>query len=244
MLSIGESARRGENEKLYFHFLKLKTEINVDALPETSEDIALKHLARYLAQQRIQQRLLRSHLTTFLSPVHKKHSDQQLDHQEERRIAEFLKATQESKLNRKLRTWLDHLYQSSHYHAQNRNQDSGYFYNQRHKYPDPDYSDEKQPDETDNIDGRIFSKDLQYERIYDMDSGGATRDESVVDTFHDKYADHNHEGGIKSVAEATGPEFTYKFDDSNLQEKHPFAVRPNDPRYYSDAPFSSGKHSH
>ncbi|XP_029171034.1 uncharacterized protein LOC114940494 [Nylanderia fulva] len=204
-----------------------------DALPETPEDIALKQLARYLeAQQRFQQRLHRSHLATFLSPVHKKHSDQQLDHQEERRI-EFLKATQESRLNRKLRTFLDHLYQSSHYHAQNRDRNSGYFYNQRHNYPE-----EKEPDETDNNDGPVFSKDLEFKQIFDVDSGGAMRDESVVGTFHDKYMDHHHGSGIESAAEAMEPEFTYKFDDSNLQEKHPFAVRPNDPRYYNE-PLSS-----
>ncbi|XP_076649964.1 uncharacterized protein LOC143357389 isoform X2 [Halictus rubicundus] len=35
-------------------------------------------------------------------------------------------------------------------------------------------------------------------------------------------------------------EFTFKFDDSNMAEEHPFAVKPNDPRFYQDTPFDSG----
>ena len=37
------------------------------------------------------------------------------------------------------------------------------------------------------------------------------------------------------------PEFTFAFGEPDLSDKHPFAVRPNDPRYYQDAPFSSCK---
>lgn len=36
------------------------------------------------------------------------------------------------------------------------------------------------------------------------------------------------------------PEFIFKFEDSILPERHPFAVKPNDPRYYNNAPFSLG----
>ncbi|CAK9798137.1 Neural proliferation differentiation and control protein 1 [Anthophora quadrimaculata] len=36
----------------------------------------------------------------------------------------------------------------------------------------------------------------------------------------------------------TTPEFKFKFDDSNLRESHPFAVKPNDPRYYQETFFS------
>ncbi|XP_033223752.1 uncharacterized protein LOC117177268 isoform X2 [Belonocnema kinseyi] len=34
------------------------------------------------------------------------------------------------------------------------------------------------------------------------------------------------------------PEFTFAFGEPDLSEKHPFALRPNDPRYYQEAPFS------
>lgn len=36
----------------------------------------------------------------------------------------------------------------------------------------------------------------------------------------------------------TIPEFTFKFEDSILPETYPFAVKPNDPRYYNNALFS------
>lgn len=36
------------------------------------------------------------------------------------------------------------------------------------------------------------------------------------------------------------PQFTFRFADSNLKDRHPFAVKPNDPRYYQDAPFFEG----
>ncbi|EFN61061.1 Neural proliferation differentiation and control protein 1 [Camponotus floridanus] len=222
-----------------------------NALPETSsmsDDIALKHLIHYLEAHRLQQRLHRSHLTTFLSPVHKKHSDfQQLNRQEERLI-EYLtdrKAAEES-LNQKLNAWLKHYYHPPNYHDsiadQIVKQNSEYFRNLDHKYSD--YPEEKQPDEM-NSNGH-FSKDLEYRQTFNVDRGRAM-DESVVDTFH-KYIDHNpagiswhHEGGRKTArpTEATEPEFTYEFDNSNLEEKHPFAVAPNDPRYYDKAPFSS-----
>ncbi|XP_029663977.1 uncharacterized protein LOC115235959 [Formica exsecta] len=225
-----------------------------DALPETSEVIALKHLARYLEAHRLQQRLHRSHLATFLSPMHKKHSNlQQLNHQEERRgIVEFIpdRKAAEDILNRKLKAWLERYYHSPHYHDslvnQITSQDSEYFYNLDNKYPD--YPEEKQPDETNN--GGHFSKDLEYGPTFDVDRGEAM-ERPIVNTFH-KYIDHNpagtflhHEGGretarpASATAEATEPEFTYRFDNSNLEEKHPFAMAPNDPRYYNDAPFSS-----
>ncbi|XP_072748900.1 uncharacterized protein [Anoplolepis gracilipes] len=225
-----------------------------DALPETSEDIVLKQLSRYLEahQQHLQQRLHRSHLATFLSPVHKKHSNlQQLNHEEEsRRIVEILtdrKAAQDS-LNRKLNAWLEHYYHPPHYHNSIVNQiasqnSAEYIYNLNHnKYPD--YPEEKQPDETNDD---HFPKELEYGRTFDVDRGGAM-EEPVVNNFH---IDHNpalgillhHEDGREAARPAspaeTEPEFTYKFDNSNLGEKHPFAVAPNDPRYYNNAPFSS-----
>lgn len=245
---IGKSAAR--KRECDFHFF----ERYADALPETSKDIALKHLIHYLEAHRLQQRLHRSHLATFL-PVHKKHSDfQQLNHQEERRIVEILtgrKAAEDS-LNRKLNAWLEHYYHPPNYHdsidVEIANPNSGYFHTLDHKYPN--YPEEKQSDEMNN-NGR-FSKDLEYEQTFDVDRG-RTMEEPVEDTFH-KYINHDpalgillhHEGereAARSVEATESPEFTFKFDNSNYEEKHPFAVAPNDLRYYEEAPFSLGKHS-
>nr|XP_012153068.1 PREDICTED: uncharacterized protein LOC100879801 isoform X1 [Megachile rotundata] len=40
--------------------------------------------------------------------------------------------------------------------------------------------------------------------------------------------------------QTTLPEFTYHFDDTGLNEKHPFAVKPNNPKFYQDGPFFLG----
>ncbi|KAL6256519.1 hypothetical protein P5V15_012632 [Pogonomyrmex californicus] len=208
-----------------------------DALPETSEDIALKHLARYLEAQRLH----RSHLPTFLSPMHKKHNNL-LDRQEERETLKLLaerKATLDT-LKQKLETWLRHAYGSNHRIDADRivDREPEYlYYNPDLKHPD--YLEEKQPNENDDP----FSKDLEYGQTFDVDRDAIN--------FREKYINHNHatsmlhhESGreaaaVRPATAATGPEFTYKFDDSNLKEKHPFAVKPNDPRYYGTAPFSS-----
>lgn len=210
-----------------------------DALPETSEDVALK-LARYLEAHRLQQRLYRSHLPTFLSPMHKKYNNL-LDHQEEREVLSPFYRKYSDKKEQNFLTWL-----TQHY-RQNQITEPEYllsYYNLDLKRPT--YSEEKQPSEND---GR-FSKDLGYGKIFDVNREPM---ESTLDSFQEKYVDFNHgtfhhEGGMEAApirpataatSGATEPEFTYKFDDSNLKEKHPFAVKPNDPRYYSEEPFSS-----
>jgi hypothetical protein len=215
-------------------------EYYTDALPETSEDITLKHLARYLEAQRFQQRLHRSHLPTFLSPVHKKHdSAPQLDHQKTRELLEVLA----DKLRQKVETnhvdWTNHRHRTMYDPIlQIAKQEAKYFFPHYHLgYP------EEKPNENDDR----FTKNLDYGRTFDVDRGMM---EESVPSFYGK---HNHvmgvlhyEGGSEAapMQSATNePEFTYKFDKSNLKEKHPFAVKPNDPRYYKDVPFSSGKYS-
>ncbi|XP_011062016.1 PREDICTED: protein cab-1 [Acromyrmex echinatior] len=205
-----------------------------DALPETSEDVALK-LARYLEAHRLQQRLHRSHLPTFLSSMYKKHNSL-LDHQEEREVLLKLLSDRKDFLE-----WLTHFYRQNQ--ITEPNYLSSYFNLDLKR---PTYSEEKQPSEND---GR-FSKDLGYGKIFDVNRDPM---ESTLDSFQKKYMDFNHgtfhhEGGMEAApihpataaaSGATEPEFTYKFDDSNLKEKHPFAVKPNDPRYYGEEPFSS-----
>ncbi|XP_071878774.1 uncharacterized protein isoform X1 [Bombus fervidus] len=57
--------------------------------------------------------------------------------------------------------------------------------------------------------------------------------------FHGRYSSGSiNEYGKNDIQiqklEATTPDFTF---DSNLRDRQPFAVKPNDPRYYQDAPF-------
>lgn len=212
-----------------------------DALPETSEDVALK-LARYLEAHRLQQRLHRSHLPTFLSSMHKKHNS--LLDQEKREVLRLLTdKTVNLNLKEKLLTWLGQHHRSSQIAGREPEYILSY---DNLDLKRPMYTEEKQSAESD---GR-FSKNLGYGQFFDTD-----RDmiEAILDSFRE-YTDFNHgmetlhhEGGreaapVRSAAVAstpTEPEFTYKFDKSNLKEKHPFAVKPNDPRYYDVEPFSS-----
>lgn len=221
----------------------------IDALPETSEDAALKQLVRYLETHRLQQRLHQSHLPMFLSPMHKKHNN--LDRQEER----FLKLLAERKVTLDdlkqffIKNWLVHHYRSNNPIAdQITDREPEYllsYYNLGPKRPA--YFEEKQLNENDDR----LSKDIGYGQTFDVD-----RDQ--LESILEKYIDFNHgvgtlhhEGGKEAApmrpatavtSAATEPEFTYKFDNSNLKEKHPFAVKPNDPRYNGEAPFSSGIH--
>ncbi|XP_015602492.1 uncharacterized protein LOC107271249 isoform X2 [Cephus cinctus] len=58
--------------------------------------------------------------------------------------------------------------------------------------------------------------------------------------FHKDLSGDNVDDSIVN-RETTEPivQFTFKFDDSNLADKDPIAVKPNDPRYYQDNPFST-----
>ncbi|KAL0113733.1 hypothetical protein PUN28_012690 [Cardiocondyla obscurior] len=209
-----------------------------DALSETSEDAALKHLARYLETHRLQQRLHQSHLPTLLSPMHKKHNS--LDRQEER----LLKLLTEKKITLNDLIFiiknLAHRYRINHNPIADQITDRELEYFQPYYNPrSPVYPEEKQLNENDDR----FPKDIAYEQSFDV-LGTLTK------YLQDKYGNFNHEmetlhheGGreaapIRTETAAIGPEFTYEFDNSNLKEDHPFAVKPNDPRYYGKAPFA------
>lgn len=219
-------------------------------MPETSEDIALKHVARYLEAQRLQQRLHRSHLTPYLSPMHKKHA------QKERDLLETLnKIAQEDLIRQELKMWTRN--RQHHYPepvnrvVSERDYPLPYYdLDLKLDYPDPKQNEDDRQDYRDGLGygykARTDNMDMAYGRVFDADKGV----EEPVVGFHDRYRDRNHagvlhEGSREAVAQPATidePEFTYKFDNSNLEEKHPFAVKPNDPRYYSNAPFSSGKY--
>jgi len=172
----------------------------------------------------------------FLSPVHKKHdSVPQLDHQKAQELLEILA----NKLREKVETnhvdWMNHRHRPMY--DPSLQKQARYFFPHYHV----DYPEEKPNENNDR-----FIKDLNYGRTFDMDRGMM---EESVPSFYGK---HNHvmgvlhyEGGSEAapMQPANELEFTYKFDNSNLEEKQPFAVKPNDPRYYKDMPFSSGKYS-
>lgn len=217
-----------------------------------SEDAALKHLARYLETYRLQQRSHQSHLPMFLSPIHKKRNN--LDRQD---LEYFLKLLAKKNIDLELKffikNWLAHNYRSNHNPIADQITDqepeyllSSIYYN---------LESLKRPEEKQlNENNEPFPKNIKYEQIFDVDRDSM---EPILDSFG-KNTDFihgmemlHHEGGREAApmrsataSATTEPEFTYKFDNSNLEEKHPFAVKPNDPRYYGEAPFSLGKHSY
>ncbi|XP_014486133.1 PREDICTED: uncharacterized protein LOC106750342 [Dinoponera quadriceps] len=230
-----------------------------DALPETSEDLALaKYLARYLKAQRLQhlQYLLPSHLpaSSFRS-MHKKHNGvsqmEEADQQRRQKQHELLEVLKKSTLDslrsrerQKLRTW-----PHRHYHHQYNPIDeiisSGgedhfvNYYGVKVGYP------EMKPSASED-DGQVYGDVLgQYGRVF------ADGEEEPILNFRGKWMEGDHAivlhegggGGHRSTGAPAQPAIdeamvTYRFDKPNLDDRHPFAVRPNDPRYYSDAPFS------
>ncbi|XP_032664974.1 uncharacterized protein LOC116841303 [Odontomachus brunneus] len=203
-----------------------------DVLPETSEDIALKYLARYLKAQRLQQYL---HPSPFRSPMHKKQHSVQLDRQKQRELLETLKKTTLENLRRqqKLRTWPRHYHQQ--YYPINDMSGQDYLMN----YYKLDYPEMKSSED----DSQSYGDSLGYGQAFPDANGDAVAE---LD-FRGKWmeGDHAivlHEGGRENTARPAAIDrdtlITFRFDKSNLQEKHPFAVKPNDPRYYSNAPFT------
>lgn len=199
--------------------------------------------------------------------MHKKHNNA-LDRQEER---EVLKLPADRKVTlENLESWNPYNLQkfwtrwlAYHYRLNNNDLMANQITNQEPEYLSsyynldlkrPVYTEEKQPNKNDDR----FSKNLGYGQIFDVLDSNRDALESILDSFREKYVGFNHEMGTLhhevgreaasmhpatvAASAVTEPEFTYKFDDSNLKEKHPFAVKPNDPRYYGETPFSSGKH--
>ncbi|XP_076679875.1 uncharacterized protein LOC143375046 isoform X1 [Andrena cerasifolii] len=76
-----------------------------------------------------------------------------------------------------------------------------------------------------------------YEGTRDLGKG--MKEEPVME-FPASYDELVNEDEKPQKVRESRPEFTFNFDDANLEERHPFAVKPNDPRYYQDAPFFSG----
>lgn len=173
----------------------------------------------------------------FLSPVHKEHDTLQLNHQNVLEALSDKALLRESMLRRKLKA-LHHRPKYSMKIIEAKYPSTYYNWNLKHL----DYSEEKQHE-----DDKRFPKN--FESTLDDDKEML---KELMEELRRKYASRNHamdmfmhhEGGREAEsAAADEPEFTFSFDDSNLEERHPFAVKPNDPRYYSDTPFSSGKHS-
>lgn len=178
--------------------------------------------------------LRRSDLPWLLSLVHKKHTLQH-DDQKERNLLKFLTEKAEGKLLRQSKLKTLDPYALNNYNG---------WINQELEYVPPFYDLDlklRYPEEK-------LNKGHQSNKDFEDLSTSFDEDRDIVEEFMDFYKKHmhdhvgmSHEGERKSMQAINIPDFTYEFDDSHPKDEHPFAVKPNDPRYYSHAPFSSGK---
>lgn len=81
--------------------------------------------------------------------------------------------------------------------------------------------------EYDSFKKSIFEKDMEERllnypgKLVKMHEGGNIREPNELRERYDNM-----------------PEFTYAFGEPDLNDEYPFAVRPNDPRYYQETPFN------
>ncbi|KAK1121558.1 hypothetical protein K0M31_010356 [Melipona bicolor] len=200
------------------------------------DELALRQLMKYLEGQR-------SHFLSLLaSQVHKKHR-LDLDRQKERDLLEALinKGILAKTLkNGKPKGW--------NYRQTRYNEPINESPRERERYF-LEYSSFKLPyftREMNEEDGTNFQDDdygydqnpplkhLSYDEI-NFDRG--MKEEPLE--FRGSYGGLVNEEDDKSDVQTqklqtTTPYFSF---DSNLHERHPFAVKPNDPRYYQDGPF-------
>lgn len=225
-------------------------------MPESSEDIALRQLTRYFEGHQ-HRGLQRARFSPFLtSQAYKKHH-LELGRQDKRDLLEVLAdKTDLANILRKekLGPW--------NYERQIQYNEPGNdlprereyelpYYNLNPLAPAFDYPSLKSPylSHTSNRQSANFQDEnlrfgqdaLSKHSFYrERDLGKGMKEEPMFE-YHGRYdGPINEDDGEKELrTPPPGPEFTFKFDDSNLSEKHPFAVKPNDPRYYQDVPFSS-----
>ncbi|XP_076169837.1 uncharacterized protein LOC143147953 isoform X1 [Ptiloglossa arizonensis] len=222
-----------------------------DKVPETSENIGLRQLIKYLEQGH------QFRLSPFLAnQAHKKHQ-LQLDRQKERDLLETLtdKASLADILRKeKLKEW--------NYRQTRYNEPINEMPREREHYlplyevnpfddpleysgfklpylpPEANSEDANYQDDSYGYGRNVPFKHPTYEERTDFSKG--MKEEPMLE-LHESYSE-SIDGIDRKLQKthATVPKFTYKFDDSNLDDRHPFAVKPNDPRYYQEAPFFSG----
>lgn len=92
------------------------------------------------------------------------------------------------------------------------------------------------PHETNDDEDMNFQDD--NEDGYDQNFDRGMKEEPLFG-LHGSYSGSINENSKIDIQkpQVTIPEFTFKFEDSILPETYPFAVKPNDPRYYNNALF-------
>ncbi|XP_017794239.1 PREDICTED: uncharacterized protein LOC108575843 [Habropoda laboriosa] len=216
-----------------------------DEVPEISENIMLRQVIKYLEGQRARFSSL------LANQAHKKHRVD-LDRLKERDLLEALVnkgSLAEILRNGKPKGWN---------HRQMRyNEPINESPQQREPFYDlnpfespleyPNFKLPYYPRETNEEDGNFQDDGYQYDRnpplkqmaYEETNFNKEMKDEPLLD-FHGSYdgsmvnEDEGDNDRKTQKPHMTNPEFFFKFDDLNPPERHPFAVKPNDPRYYQE----------
>ncbi|KAK2580465.1 hypothetical protein KPH14_006207 [Odynerus spinipes] len=231
-------------------------EFNRDIVPETSQDItSLKQFVEYITDQNRKQRLHHSYFLPFLiPPIHKKHHFDLSDQEKH----EFFKSLKEKfhlddgLREQKLTAWnyMPRIKPSDLKEPLPKN-DYNLMYYDLNSMPKnlEDYSSSKLPYKGDklmkenqkyrDIDvGYLQDKIFPRQSLYNEEIEEDANKGELTNFFKNNMMSNNRrieEDKSLMQPSAQVPEFTYYFDISNLNEKHPFAVQPYDPRYYEDS---------
>ncbi|XP_017881525.1 uncharacterized protein LOC108625770 isoform X2 [Ceratina calcarata] len=214
-----------------------------DEIPESSESIALRELIRYLEGQR----------QRFPS-LHKKYH---ADLEKQRDLFEAL--MDKGSLTELLRKPKEWEYRRIQYNDPPINELKPVrelyvpFYESKAPFDSPsEYSNLKLsnfPSDTDEDDTNFQDNDYGYNNrmppldrsTYEETNFDRGMKEETLQEFHRNYDGTVDQDGKDDrqmhKPSADLPNFTYRFDPPNLRERHPFAVKPNHPKYYEDNSF-------
>nr|XP_033331029.1 uncharacterized protein LOC117223023 isoform X2 [Megalopta genalis] len=210
-----------------------------DEVPETSENALLRQLVKYIESQGRQFRL-----SMLLANQDHWKRQMEVDRQKKSSLVEALTNNERIDETPRGMEYYPSVYLPKYFPPSDRNNlyDSLLEYlNYNLPYPPRENSDEEPslPDEDYEYDQAESFKRPPYDAPNRFDKG---MKEEPLSEYQGIYRSGLiKQGGRKlQKPQPVQPEFTFQFDDANLMEKHPFALKPNDPRYYQDAPFDSG----
>lgn len=238
-----------------------------DAVPEAPQDItALKQFAEYITNQNRKQHMHHSYLLPLLtSQIHKKHHLDLTD-QEKHEILKSLKGKfhfNDRLREERLTPWnyisqIQHSdlkqtlpkndYNFLYYDTNPMLKNVKYYFNPKLSYhnkfikENPKYRD---------IDiSYIQDKMSPRESLYNPEIDDNVNNQVLVKKFFNKnnlmssnrQTIEENKSFIRQVEQIQPveqlPKFTYYLDDPDIKDKHPFAIKPNDPRYYKDTMFN------
>ncbi|XP_076286685.1 uncharacterized protein LOC143212142 isoform X2 [Lasioglossum baleicum] len=198
----------------------------------------LRQLIKYIESQGRQFRLW-----TLLANQDLWKQQMELDRQKERNLLEALTNNEQINETPRGREYYPSVYLSKYYSGRNNLYQGPPQYHhyelpyppretnaEEPNFPEEDY-EQSEYEQSETIKRPPYNPPVRFDK--------GMKEEPLSD-YQGNYRRNTAKQDDRKLQKQQQPEFTFKFDDSNLAEKHPFAVKPNDPRYYQDTPFSFG----